>query len=469
MLDRVCIICGERHSIYLLTYEGASLHQCLDCELIFRHPPQLSEQLGANSQSVIAIEMAHGEKEVTARHKKMLVNAEVFKGKAAVLGLSDQHPLIENLSQSGLEIEIVTEDANSWLEKSNTASYDSIVLLNIIEKCAEPQRFLERVRSVLKENGKLAVVFHSLESKQRFSTFETFWSLGNLYYFSHTTMQLLLEKSGFEKIWNATNELFVAHKNRVSTEQILSVIMPVYNEKDTFEMALNAVLQKKIKGIGSTEVIAVDNRSTDGTRELVKNYINSPNVKILFADEKQGKGYAVREGLKQVTGDIVMIQDADLEYDIDDLDALLEPLVRYKKAFVLGSRHKGKWKMRSFINDSFSASFLNAGQVFFTTLLNILYNQQMTDPLTMYKVFRKECLYGLKFECDGFDFDQELVAKFIRKGYTPHEIRVNYRSRSFSEGKKISMLKDPFICLINDLKYRFVSPFETDWKDSPPK
>jgi hypothetical protein len=116
--------------------------------------------------------------------------------------------------------------------------------------------------------------------------------------------------------------------------------------------------------------------------------------------------------------------------------------------------------MRTFTDNPLLAIIFNSGQVFFTWLLNTLYRQNMTDPFTMYKVFRRECLFGLLLECSRFDFDHELVIKLLRKGYRPYEVPVNYWSRTYSEGKKVTIVNDPLLWIKADFKYRFVSPFK---------
>ena len=144
-----------------------------------------------------------------------------------------------------------------------------------------------------------------------------------------------------------------------------------------------------------------------------------------------------------------------LEYDLNDYDSLIEPLIRYRVPFVLGAPARGDWKMRRFNGQQDLATLLNVAHVFFTTLINVLYGQRLRDPFTMFKVFRRDCLYGLEFECNRFDFDHELVIKLSRKGYTALEIPVNYRARSFREGKKVSIFRDPLTWLWTDFKYRF--------------
>ena len=166
--------------------------------------------------------------------------------------------------------------------------------------------------------------------------------------------------------------------------------------------------------------------------------------------------HAVRAGLARATGDYVLIQDADMEYDLEDYDALLEPLISGREAFTLGARHGGAaWKMRQFTGQPLLSLLLNAGHWFFTTMVNVLFLQRLKDPFTMFKVFRRDCIYGLNFKCNRFDFDYELLIKLLRKGYKPLELPVNYRSRSFEEGKKVSMVSDPLSWIKACFKLRF--------------
>ena len=232
-------------------------------------------------------------------------------------------------------------------------------------------------------------------------------------------------------------------ESRISARRKLSVIVPAYNEAATVDALMRSLLRKEVPGL-DIEIIVVESNSTDGTRAIAERFAHHPRVKLVLEDRPRGKGRAVRTGFDHATGDFVLIQDADLEYDLEDYDALLEPLAQGAEAFVLGSRHGGSfWKMRRFAHQRLLSSFLNGGHWFFTTLVNVLFNQRLRDPFTMYKVFRRDCLFGLTFECNRFDFDFELLIKLLRKGYRPLEIPVNYRSRSFKEGKKVSVWRDP--------------------------
>lgn len=236
----------------------------------------------------------------------------------------------------------------------------------------------------------------------------------------------------------------------------LTVIVPVYNEIATVAAALDAITEKTIPG-WEIEVILVESNSTDGTREVVSRYAEKPNVQLVLEDRPNGKGHAVREGLRYATGDILLIQDADLEYSVDDYDKLIEPIARGERAFVLGSRHgESGFAIRRFEDQPFRAFVLNAAHWFFTLSINAALGVWLRDPFTMYKVFRRDCLDGLELECNRFDFDWELLMKLVRRGYRPVEIPISYQSRSFSEGKKISLIRDPLTWMWALAKYRVV-------------
>lgn len=374
--------------------------------------------------------------------------------------------------------------------------YDVCALSDIIEHVRNPRLFLERVHHLLKPGGVILIATPSLDSwSARFLKKRWMELKGeHLFYFKSSTLQTLLIDCGFGEIIEqpgvkvlnvdyiaghferykvrgispltraihrvlpkglkyrpfrvvASGMVQLARKREMPHHPRLSIIVPVFNEILSFRTAFERLITKKVEGL-EIELIVVESHSTDGTREQVLRYRDHPRVKILLEDVPRGKGHAVRAALKQITGDFVMIQDADLEYDLEDYEALLEPLLRKRAAFVLGARHGGStWKMRQFEEQPVIAAILNLAHWFFTALINLFFDARLQDPFTMYKVFRRDCLYGIRFECDRFDFDWELVIKFLRKGYRPLEIPVNYRSRSFSEGKKVSFFRDPLTWL----------------------
>ncbi len=243
----------------------------------------------------------------------------------------------------------------------------------------------------------------------------------------------------------------------------LSVVLPVYNERETFLKVFDELMAKEIADT-EIEIVLIESNSTDGTREEVLSLSDDPRVTLILEDTARGKGHAVRAGLQRVTGDVVLIQDADAEYDMADYERLLEPLRLFAASFVLGARqlHEGRRGMRHFEQEQHMSRLMNVGHVGFLGLFNTVYGQRLKDPFTMYKVFRRDCLTDLHLECDRFDFDWELTAKLIRRGHHPIEIPVSYHSRSFSEGKKIKLLSDPISWVRACFKYRFTPLYRGD-------
>jgi hypothetical protein len=270
---------------------------------------------------------------------------------------------------------------------------------------------------------------------------------------------LVMLRHGYDRVWvhSSRRRLRISARRSCAarTTRTCSIIVPVFNERNTFPELMRTLLHKRLDHLGlEREIILIESNSTDGTRELVAGFAATPGVRVLWQDRPRGKGHAVRAGLAVAIGDIVLIQDADLEYDVNDYDALLAPLLQERAAFVLGSRHTAGVGMRQFTDQRLLGKVLNAAHLFFTLLINILYRQRLRDPFTMFKVFRRDCLYGLTFECNRFDFDHELLIKLLLKGYRPLEVPVNYCSRSFKQGKKIRFFRDPPTWIAADVKYR---------------
>ncbi len=238
----------------------------------------------------------------------------------------------------------------------------------------------------------------------------------------------------------------------------LSIILPVFNESAHVGILLHRVLEQPILGL-EKEMVIVESNSQDGSREIVMAFADRfpEQVKLILQKEALGKGHAVRQGLQAATGDIILIQDGDLEYDVKDYPSLLQPILDGKAQFVLGSRHlsAGSWKIRKFKESRFASSVLNLGGKLFHGMFNLIYRTSLTDPTTMYKVFKKSCIQNLTFDSNRFDFDFELVAKLIRSGFIPLEVPISYVSRGFEEGKKIHVFRDPFTWVWAILKFRF--------------
>ncbi len=245
----------------------------------------------------------------------------------------------------------------------------------------------------------------------------------------------------------------------------LSIILPAFNEASTIERVLSEVCAQPVCNL-ERELIVVESNSSDGTRERIRQFMAAhPAHPIVLIEQSRalGKGNAVRAGLARATGDIVLIQDGDLEYDFGDYPALLRPIVEGDASLVLGSRHlsAGSWKIRKFESHPIKAAFINFGGILFHAYFNLLYGQRLTDPTTMFKVFRRTCIENVHLEANRFDFDFELLGKLLRRGYRAFEVPVSYRSRSFKEGKKIRIFRDPFTWLRAITKYRFSRLYTT--------
>ncbi len=230
----------------------------------------------------------------------------------------------------------------------------------------------------------------------------------------------------------------------------VSILIAVYNEAPTVAELLERVWQERIPE-SSREIIVIESNSTDGSRAIVADFARrhpaGPDcaVRLILEPEPRGKGHAIRAAITAATGEVILIQDADLEYDVGDYPLLLQPIFAGRTAFVLGSRHMGsnRWLIRQFSRRGFQAAFMNVGGMLFHTLFNIVFASRLTDPTSMYKVFRADCLQGLQLTCNRFDFDYELLGKLMRAGFPPLEVPVSYRSRGFDAGKKIRVLRDP--------------------------
>lgn len=222
----------------------------------------------------------------------------------------------------------------------------------------------------------------------------------------------------------------------------LSVIIPVYNEKSTVAEIVKRVQKVKF----DTEIIIVDDGSTDGTKEILEK-INDDNIIKLYHDSNHGKGAAIRTALKKVKGDFVIIQDADLEYDPDDYEFLFKPVKKWGAEVVYGSRFTGARKNMFFLNF--------VGNKVLTLLTNILYNTVLSDMETCYKLFRSDIILSLKLRAKRFDFEPEVTAKILKQGIRIWEVPISYAGREMFEGKKITW-KDGIIALWCLIKYRFM-------------
>lgn len=225
----------------------------------------------------------------------------------------------------------------------------------------------------------------------------------------------------------------------------LSIVIPIYNERETLETLIakvNAVDYDK-------EILLIDDFSSDGTREVLKKYENKENFQVLYHDHNQGKGAALRTGFSNVNGDIIIIQDADLEYNPADYGTLIEPILDGRADVVYGSRFLGGPHRVLFFWHSI-------GNMVLTTFSNMLTNINLTDMETGYKVFTKKVNDTLTFKCDRFGFEPEFTAKVAKNNFRIYEVPISYNGRDYSEGKKITW-KDGVAAIWYIIKFKFTN------------
>jgi glycosyltransferase involved in cell wall biosynthesis len=224
---------------------------------------------------------------------------------------------------------------------------------------------------------------------------------------------------------------------------LVSIVIPCYNERKTIHAILAAV---RAAPVARMEIIVVDDCSADGTRDILRNEVDGKLARVIYHDVNQGKGAALRTGFQNATGDIVIIQDADLEYDPQEYTRLLAPILAGRADVVFGSRFSG--------GDAHRVVYFwhMLGNKFLTLLSNMMTNINLTDMETCYKVFRREILQKITIEENRFGFEPEITAKVARTGCTIYEVGVSYYGRTYAEGKKIGW-RDGFRAIYAILKY----------------
>jgi glycosyltransferase involved in cell wall biosynthesis len=228
----------------------------------------------------------------------------------------------------------------------------------------------------------------------------------------------------------------------VLRDPLLSVVMPVYNERETIEEIIGRVLAVPVR----IELIVVDDGSKDGTRDILTRLQQQHQFRLIFQERNQGKGAALRRGFAEVSGDLVVIQDADLEYSPEEYPELIELICQGRADVVYGSRFLGRHRVFLFTH--------YAGNRLLTLITNVMYNTMLTDMETCYKVMRTEVLRSFSLESDGFGIEPEMTAKIFKRGYRVYEIPITYDGRGYEEGKKITW-RDGVVALWVLLKYRF--------------
>jgi hypothetical protein len=509
-----CSVCGEPNASYLFYRAGVRFVRCVGCGLVYVSP------VGAAGPCYFDVAEAgrlvtRRDHQLSLADLALLIErlAREFAGRhgraperVVLLGrYFDELAEQPALAALGLTIVRITGEAFARLSEhselgaavARLAGAELVILNELLEACSDPGNVLLRVTQSLGPGAELAVVYADAESlparllrrhwpaffdvKRAFFGFSQLLRLGERHGLSLVQQRALstrrtpryvldrvLDAAPSARAWSRVMPhgpsvslltglrvaTFAHRPASLPSKELLSIVLPVYEEAATVRRVIEALLQKRLRI--EKELVIVESGSRDKTREIVEEYRNTPGVRLVYEAAPRGKGRAVRSGLAACTGSIVLIQDADLEYDIDDYDALLEPILQRRASFVLGSRTlgAGDWKVRQFASGALSGLLLNLAQVGFAKTFNLLYQQRTTDVNTMFKVFRRACLDGVELESDGFELDIELVCKLVLAGHAPLEVPVNYVARDFEQGKKIRFWRDAWPSYAALFKYR---------------
>jgi SAM-dependent methyltransferase len=458
-----CVLCGSTRSEYLMVGARSRMVRCTECQLVLRTDDGRltveaeSFALDDDSERAVHAMLTHGEK------RRVL---EVVDG---------DNPRARLRSDDKLDMTVVRSDA---LDKLQQGAFDAAFVNGAIE-LVNPLAVMRAVHRALRPGGDVVVVVAESSIRRpnlpryafsaapltRLTLAAGFRprSCGILSRAAHTKVEddrLPTDAVPFERVARTFETLGArievpsgllamhARLEPMPPKPKVSIIMPVFNEARTFAETFEQVYNAKVAGV-DREIVIVESNSNDGSRDLVRAVENRPDVVVLYEDRPDGKGHAVRAGIAASTGDLILIQDADSEYDVGDYDIVLGPLLDLSSTFVLGSRHLGggTWKIREFADQRWLSYVMNLAHESFTALANGLYRTELRDPTTMYKVFRRDAYEGIRFTRDRFNFDWELVCKLVRRGHVPVEVPVNYRSRSYAEGKKVRFFRDPLTWL----------------------
>jgi ribosomal protein S27E len=510
-----CSVCRADESQYLFHNRGVRFVRCGKCGLVYANPvggqPVNYFDIARNGRLVtstdrqLAVRDFHG---LLAQLQTAFTGLSVDSPRSALL-LGRWLPEFADLPLGqAMNLRVATLTDEQFAAIAVDSSLDSVrpllgaqpelvILHEFLEACSDPARVVEQLVTSLPRGTMFAVTYASVQSlpaRMMRRYWRHFFEVKSAF-FNASHVSALLSRYGYERaielgcpttrtlgyvlgrsaprarvtraIMNTPLEAISAplrtgHRvalfrpaERAAQPEKLTVVLPAYNEERYVADVIEAVLRKPLKI--EKELVIVESNSRDRTREIVRGYEGRPGVRVVLEDAPRGKGHAVRSGLAAATGTIILIQDADFEYDVDDYDALLEPILQHRTDFVLGSRSLGldDWKVRRYASSPVKGLLMNLAQVGFAKTFNLLYHQRTTDVNTMFKVFRRECLTAIELEGNGFELDIELVCKLVLAGYAPLEVPVNYVSRGFDEGKKINFWRDAFPSYGTFFKYRF--------------
>lgn len=507
-----CPACGSLLQRYQFHRTGVRFVRCRACDLVYADPVDPGERayfdirsLGQHGQS---IDRRHAQSDFIDLVKRLTVDYQYRFNRLPrrLLLIGRWHADFATALSGQIDIELAptsVSDETTLVTRplvdtfgAALKQFDIILLHEFLEAVHEPTVVLGGLADQLPEEAVVAVAFanmSALPSRTLRRRWKSFFDKKVAFYDAEN-LAILMWRLGFRRVSNerltttyslgylasrldlasglrralevvglarlsgrvaSGREVIVFQSATPAPTDRLSVVVPVYNEARYVRDVLTGLLAKELPI--DREIIVVESASTDGSREIVRSFEGQAGVQVIYQDEARGKGHAVRAGLERATGTIVLIQDADFEYDFDDYDALLEPILQRRASFVLGSRSLGldDWKVRQYGSARAKGLMLNFAQVVFARTFNILYQQRVTDINTMLKVFRRECIDRCHLEGDGFNFDIELVCKIVRNGFEPLEVPVNYVARGFDEGKKINFLVDAYPTYYQLFRCRF--------------
>lgn len=509
-----CSVCGETRSEYLFFRMGVRFVRCNGCGLVYVSPvgvagpcyfdvAEVGRLVTARDRALAVDDLARIIERLAEQHRARtgsLPRCTLLLGRYL-------EQLLESPRVAGLGLEIVRIEGaaftrlaeQSELPQLELAGAPLVILNELLEACSDPGKVLQQLAQALPTGASLVVAYadaSSLPARVLRRRWPPYFELKRAFF----GLPQLLRLAEPHALGLTAHAAAAAHRTpRYAAERLLdaapraralgrwvpagpslplftglrlasfekrapstvppieklSVVLPVYEEAGTVRRVIEAVLEKPLRV--AKELVIVESGSRDGTREIVAEYAGTPGVRVIYEPAPRGKGHAVRSGLAACTGTIVLIQDADLEYDIDDYDALIEPILQRRTSFVLGSRTlgAGDWKVRRFAHGALSGLLLNLAQVGFAQTFNLLYQQRTSDVNTMFKVFRRSCLDTVQLSSDGFELDIELVCKLVLAGHAPLEVPVNYLARDFSQGKKIRFWRDAWPGYAAFFKYRW--------------
>jgi hypothetical protein len=505
-----CPACGADAERYLFHERGARFVQCRSCNVVYVNPPsrEVPDYFDVPAAGATIEDAEHVRKELedVLRYANQVYRTHRGSSPVRVLVAGRMADADSIASLASVEAVRLTREETLRLVHDADASpivaaigndVEMVVLNQLLEACPRALEVVADVARRMSGRALLVVVYSntgSLPGRILRHNWRRFFDWKAVYFNSENLRSMLeraglhfVAQSGLNTSYTVTRALdltlpgtpvaraarrlhldaasvrvptgtYVSIFERADESEMserLSVVMPVFNEAAYLRAVLEELLAKQF--VIPHEVIVVESNSTDGTREIVQTFEGRPGLQIIYEDRPRGKGAAVRRGLAAVSGTIVLIQDADFEYDLDDYDALLEPIVQRRTSFVLGSRSLGldDWKVRRFARSRIKAFLMNVAQLLFARTFNILYQQRVTDVNTMFKVFRRECIEGIEFTATGFSFDIELACMLVKNGYSPMEVPVNYVARGFDEGKKINFVSEFFPSFLMFFKCRF--------------